>query len=138
MAAGPPYTAYHPRWLRQQVSTYWWLQRRTHVVFILRELSSLFVAWAVVFLLLFVRAVAAGEAAYAQFLAFAARLPALALNLAALVFILFHAITWFNLAPAAMVVHVRGRRLPGVLIAAANYLAAIVASAFIAWLLLVA
>ena len=33
------YADYHPRWLRPQVSTYWWLERRSYFVFILRELS---------------------------------------------------------------------------------------------------
>ncbi len=40
-AAG--YTPFHPRWYRARVSTYWWLKRRSYFVFILRELSSLFV-----------------------------------------------------------------------------------------------
>ena len=42
------YTEYHPRWLRQHVSTYWWLGKWSYFAFILREISSLFVAWAVV------------------------------------------------------------------------------------------
>ena len=48
----------------------------------------------------------------------------------------FHAVTWFNLAPKAMVVEVGGRRLPGALIAGANYAAWAVVSAVLAWLLL--
>ena len=42
------YTPYHPRWLRSTVSTYWWLERRPYFLFILREISSVFVAWFVV------------------------------------------------------------------------------------------
>jgi fumarate reductase subunit C len=60
----------------------------------------------------------------------------LGLNLISLLFVVFHAITWFNLAPQAMVVSVAGKRLPGVLIAGANYLAWALASALAAWLLL--
>ena len=56
------YTAYHPRWLPPRKSTYWWLERRSYLAFILRELSSVFVAWFVVFLLLLVRAVGQGDA----------------------------------------------------------------------------
>ena len=57
MSDRPLYTEYHPRWIRTRVSTYWWLQRRSYLAFILRELSSIFVGWFVVFLLLLIVAV---------------------------------------------------------------------------------
>ena len=53
---------------RRPVSTWWWLRKRTYFVFVMRELSSLFVAWFVVYLLLLVRAVTQGDAAYHRFL----------------------------------------------------------------------
>jgi len=34
----------HPRWYRKRVSTYWWLQRWEYLRFVLREISSVFVA----------------------------------------------------------------------------------------------
>jgi fumarate reductase subunit C len=136
MSDVPQYTSFHPRWLRTRVSTYWWLQRGAYFAFILRELSSLFVAWFVIFLLLLVRAVAQGADSYGRFLEWSARPVVLSLNIVALLFIVYHAITWFNLAPQAMVVHVRGQRVPGALIAASNYVAWIVASAAVAWLLI--
>jgi fumarate reductase subunit C len=136
MLESPIHSAYHPRWLRRRVSTYWWLERRSYVAFILREVSSVFIAWFVLFLLLLVRAVGAGEGAYTQFLAWAATPWIVLLNVVSLLFVIFHAVTWFNLAPAAMVVHMRGRRVPGAVIAGSNYVAAIVASAVVAWLLL--
>ena len=52
MSTPTGYTEYHPRWYRKQPSTLWWLRRRSYLLFILRELSSVFVAWSVVFLLL--------------------------------------------------------------------------------------
>lgn len=134
--SSPPYAGYHPRWLRTRVSTYWWLQRGSYFAFILRELSSVFVAWFVIYLLLLVRAVAQGDAGYRRFLDWSAGPVVLALNIVALLFIVFHAVTWFNLAPQAMVVHMRGRRLPAWVIAASNYLAWIVVSAAVLWLLL--
>jgi fumarate reductase subunit C len=134
MSEARPYTDYHPRWLRRRVSTYWWLERRSYIAFIAREISSIFVAWAVVFLLLLVQAVGHGEDTYRQFLAWAATPPVLSLNVVSLLFIVFHAVTWFNLAPAALVVHVRGTKLPGALIAASNYAAFVVACVVIAWL----
>jgi fumarate reductase subunit C len=132
----PAYTEYHPRWLRPRMSTYWWLHRRSYLTFVLRELSSIFVAWFVVYILLLVRAVSRGEASYQQFLAWSRSPLVLLLNLVGLLFVVFHAVTWFNLAPQAMVVRVLGRRVPGRWITASNYLAWALVSALTAWLLL--
>ena len=129
------YTPYRPRWHRSRKSTYWWLERRSYVVFILRELSSVFIAWFVVFLLLLVRAVGRGGPEYRDFLAWSASAPVLLANLACLFFVVFHAITWFNLAPQAMVIRVAGRRLPGIIIAGGGYLTWAAASALVAWAL---
>ena len=136
MSERPIYTEYHPRWYRPRVSTWWWLKRRSYLAFILRELSSVFVAWSVVFLLLLVAAVSGGEDSYRQFLAWAGRPAVLLLSAVSLLFVVFHAVTWFNLAPKAMVMRWRGRRVPGAWIAASNYAAWALASALVAWLLL--
>jgi len=48
----------------------------------------------------------------------------------------FHAITWFNLAPSAMPVRLGGRRVPDAMVAAPSYVAWIVISAFVSWLVL--
>jgi fumarate reductase subunit C len=130
------YTEYHPRWVRPRMSTYWWMQRSSYLKFILRELSSVFVAWFVVFLLLLVRAVSQGSFAYQQFLEWAGNPGILLLNVVSFFFVVFHAITWFNLAPQAMVVRVGGTRVPGPLVAASNYLAWVVMTALVAWILL--
>ena len=136
MSIGPGYTPYHPRWLRPRMSTYWWLGRGSYLAFILRELSSVFVAWFVAFLLLLVRAVSAGDSAYREFLQWSATPFPLLLNIVTLLFVVFHAITWFNLAPQAMVVKVGKAPVPGSVIAGSNYAAWVVVSALLAWLLI--
>ena len=130
------YTEYHPRWIRPRMSTYWWLGSWSYLKFILRELSSIFVAWFVVYLLLLVRAVSEGESSYRQFLDWSGRPVVLLVNVVGLSFVVFHAITWFNLAPQALVVHLRGKRVPGALITASNYVAWAATSALIVWLVL--
>jgi fumarate reductase subunit C len=132
----PAYTPYHPRWYRQRMSTYWWLKQPAYLAFILRELSSAFIAWFVVYLLLLVHAVSQGDAPYREFLIWSGSPVVLLLNLVSFCFIVFHAITWFNLAPQAMVVRLRGQRVPGNWIAASNYAAWGVVSVLAAWLLL--
>jgi len=133
----PPhaYTDFHPRWYRPRLSTYWWLDRWPYLAFILRELSSVFVAWAVVYLLFLVQALARGASSYRQFLDWSASPGIVLLNVVALAFLCFHAVTWFNLAPQAMVVHMRGKRVPGMWIAISNYVAWAVVSLLVIWLL---
>ncbi|GAB3972270.1 fumarate reductase subunit C [Actinoallomurus acanthiterrae] len=132
----PVYTEFHPRWYRPRMSTYWWLRRRSYLAFILRELSSVFVAWFVLYLLLLINAVGQGATAYQRFLDWSAAPWVLAVNLMAFVFIAFHAVTWFNLAPQAMVVRVRGRRVPRRRIVASIHLGWIVLSALVIWLVM--
>ncbi len=136
MSEKPHYTEHHPRWYRRRMSTYWWLERRSHLLFILRELSSVFVGWFVVYLLLLVRAVSEGDAAYQRFLIWSGSPVILVLNLVSLLFVVFHAVTWFNLAPAAMVMRLGGKRVPGAWIIASNYAAWAVASILLAWIIL--
>jgi fumarate reductase subunit C len=132
----PAYTAYHPRWYRPRVSTYWWLWQRAYLKFILRELSSVAVAYFVVLLLLQLRALSHGPEAYTAFQAWLKAPHIIALNSVSLLFVLLHTITWFNLAPRAMVVRVRGKRVPDLLIAGSNYVAWLVVSVAVAWLML--
>src|SRR3712207_4974886 len=100
------------RYHRQPVPRLWWLRRRTYTLFLLRELSSVFVAWIVLYLLLLVHAVARGPAAYDRFLDWSASWRVVALNVIALAFVVYHAVTFVNLTPQAMVVRLRGRRVP--------------------------
>ena len=136
MREHPDYTEYHPRWIRTRMSTYWWLGRRSYLAFIVRELSSIFVGWFAVYLLLLVRAVSRGETRYQEFLAWSGTPVVLTLNIVSLFFIVYHAITWFNLAPKAMVLRMGDTRVPGFLIAGSNYLAWVMATAVVGWLLL--
>ncbi len=136
MSAPRAYTDYHPRWYRAPVSTWWWLRRRSYVLFILREVSSLFVGWSVVFVLLVVRAVGNGPRSYGDFLNWADTPWVVVLNVVTLAFIVYHAVTWFQLTPKAMVVRVRGQRVPGAAIAGSAFAGWIVVSLFVAWLLL--
>ena len=58
----------------------------------------------------------------------------IALNVISLFFVIFHAITWFNLAPKAMAVRMGGKRVPAMLIAGPQYVAWVIVSAVVAWL----
>ena len=136
MSHKPRYRPYHPRLYRTRMPIFWWVHKRAHVRFILRELTSLFVAFYALGLVWLVRALAEGPAAYAAFLEALQTPAALVFNAFGFAMLLFHSVTWFNLAPKAMVVQVGERRLPGALIAGGNYAAWLVVSAGLAWTIL--
>jgi fumarate reductase subunit C len=118
---------------RRPISTWWWLRKPTYFLFVMRELSSFFVAWFVLFLLLLVRAVDHGEAAYANFLDWAASPVVVAINVVGFAFIVLHAVTWFSLTPQAMALRVRGWSVPGWLIIGVQYAVLAIVSAFVWW-----
>lgn len=123
--------AYKPR-----VGLFWWVRRRSYLVFVLRELSAVFVAWFVGYLLALVWTVSSGPGEYQAFLAWSARPWVLVVNVVAFAFVLLHAVTWFNLAPRAMDIRVGRVRVPAVAVLAAHYAAWAVVSAVVAWLVL--
>jgi fumarate reductase subunit C len=129
-------TEYLPKCYHPRVSTYWWLARWAYLKFILREISSVFVAWIVLLTMLQIRALSRGPAEYAGFREWLANPLVIALNVFSFLFVVFHAITWFNLAPQAMVVRMRGKRLSGLAIAVPNYAAWVIVSALVAWIIL--
>jgi fumarate reductase subunit C len=136
MSAGPHYTLYHPRWYRRRVSVWWWLKKGAYTRFVLRELTSVFVAFFAVVYLWQLRALTLGPEAYGQFLARLKTPLFLVLDAIAFLFILFHAITWLNLTPKAMVVRVGGKRVPDWAILGLNYAAWVVLSGAVAFVLL--
>jgi fumarate reductase subunit C len=134
--SAPHYTLYHPRWYRRRVSVWWWLQNRAYAGFVLREVTSVFVAFFAVVCLWQVRALAQGPEAYARFLARLGTPLFILVHVVVFLFVLFHAITWFNLAPAALVVRWRGKRVPDWVIIGSNYAAWLALSVAVAVLLL--
>ena len=130
------YTPYHPKWYRRRVSVFWWLESWNYTRFVLRELTSVAVAFFGFVTLWQVWALGEGQEAYARFEARLASPLFLFLNALALAGVLYHSISWFNLAPTAMVVRLKGKRVPDALIAGANYAAWVVLSSAVAFIFL--
>jgi len=129
-------TEFHPRWYRKRLSTWWWLGEWHYLTFILRELTSLAVAWFVGLTLFQLNALRHGPEDYAHFTNRLQSPFLIALNAIAFCFMVLHTITWFNAAPRAMPVRMGGKRVPEILVALPNYVLWIAVSAFVAWLLL--
>lgn len=114
----------------------WWLRTPAYVRFVIRELTSVFIAaYLILFLILLLR-IKAGPAAYAAYLRWLASPAVLGLHVIALAAALYHTITWLNLTPLALVVRVSGRRVPAAAIIAVNVAAWLLISIFVAWLTL--
>jgi fumarate reductase subunit C len=123
------------RVLPPHLSTFWWLGKGTYFAFILRESSSIFVAWFVAYLLMLVNAVIQGDAAYQEFVAWSATAPVLLLNILSFLFLVYHAVTFFDAAPQAMVVKLGPNKVPGSLILAGHYAGWVAVSVLVIYLL---
>ncbi|MFQ5678272.1 MAG: fumarate reductase subunit C [Gemmatimonadota bacterium] len=132
----PGYTKYHPRWHRRRVPIFWWLGKPSYTWFIARELTSLSVAYAAIVLLLQIWSLTRGPEAYDEFSSWLRNGLVVAWHSVVLLALLLHSTTWFSLAPKALALRFAGRRLPGILVLLMHYAAWLVASGFVAWLLL--
>lgn len=121
---------------RRPMPLTWWLTHRAYFFFMLRELTSVFIAVYLGLLLLLLYRLSQGREAYEAYLRFLAAPGMLAFHILALAASLFHAVTWFNLVPQVLVVRLGERRLSAAILAGANYLAWIVATLIIAWIVL--
>lgn len=130
------YRLYHPKWHRSRMPIFWWLKKLSYTKFITRELTSLAVGYAAVALLAQVWALSRGEEAYGRFVAFLQSPVVLVLHGLLLLALLFHTVTWLNLAPKALVLRLGGRRVPDQVVLAAHYLAWLLATGLVAWVLL--
>ena len=127
------YTPFHPKWYRRKVSVGWWLEQWRYTKFVLRELTSLSVAWFAFLTLWLVVALVEGEAAYQRSLQWLGSPAFVIFNIFMFGGVLFHALTWFYAAPKAMVVRVAGKRVPDAAIILQNYAAWLVISALFVW-----
>jgi len=110
----------------------WWLKKRTYFLFMVRELTCVFVGGYALYLLVLI-AQAGNETAFATLVSHPL---CVLLQLVALPMVLYHSITWFNLTPKVMVVWRGEERVSPVLIAGSNYVAWLIASAVVAWFVL--
>ena len=132
--ANPKYELYHPKWYRKAYPIFWWLEKLAYVKFITRELTCLAVGYTAVLLILQVWVLSKGQATYERFQDFLESTPVLIFHGVVLVFLLFHSVTWFNLAPKALVLRLGRRRIPDAVVLAGHYVAWLVATALVIWL----
>jgi fumarate reductase subunit C len=114
----------------------WWLKQSSYLLFMLRELSCVFVGGYVVIFLLMIRNLSRGPAEYEAFMAMLRSPLAILFHVVALAFALLHTITWFQATPKAMAVWRGEERLPPAMMIIPNYVGWVVVSAVVAWVVL--
>ncbi len=108
----------------------WWTAKRSYRLFMLRELTCVFVGGYALFLLLLV-ALRGNEEAFTATL----HSPLfIALQIIALPMVLYHTITWINLTPKVVVVWLGEERVSSKLIAAVHYAIWVIVSIVVFWL----
>ena len=128
----PMYYEGHPKLFFKRKPIFWWTKKWAHTRFILRELTSLGVAWFSVVLILMVWALRGGPESFANFEVWITHPFTLVLNSIAFILLIYHSITWFNLAPKAIVIRMGVNKIPASIIAGLNYAAWILFSVAIA------
>ncbi len=108
----------------------WWLTRKTYFRFMVRELTCVFVGGYALFLLILAMQRDDPQA----FVALLDSPLLIALQIIALPMVLYHSITWFNLTPKVFVLWRGEERVSPILIAGANYVAWLIASAAVLWI----
>ena len=112
----------------------WFLKTGPYRRFMIRELTSFFIAGYLVFLLIWLHRLAQGPERFEAMLQ-ATRSPlSIVFHLIVLAAALYHSITWFNLTPQAMPVRMGEDRLsPAAVAIAMGYLPWLVLSGLIIW-----
>ena len=112
---------------------FWWTRKWVHMKFILRELTSVAVAYSAFLLLLIIRALNQGSDHYFEVTAMFKSPVILILHTVVFLFLIFHSVTWFSLAPKAIVLRIGKKRIPDPATIGLNFLAWFVLSLVIVW-----
>ena len=124
----PMYYQGHPKLYFKRKPIFWWTKKWAHLRFIIREMTSVAVAWFALVLIFMIRALGNGPEAFSQFETRMEHPVLIILNLIALIMLIYHSITWFNLAPKAIVLKFGANKIPGYVVAGMNFAAWIVFS----------
>jgi fumarate reductase subunit C len=113
---------------------YWFVQKRTYLLFMVRELTAVPIGAYLIFLLILLARLGAGEEAFVVWIKFLSSPMAKVLHSVALIAALWHSITWFNLTPKAMPIFLGEKRVADPLVAfALGYLPWIIVTCLILW-----
>jgi fumarate reductase subunit C len=114
----------------------WWLTNRHYFLYVVRELTALFIA---LFLLLYLYGIVQlerGPEAYAAFLRLVRSPGVILFDVVALLLAVYHTVTWFTLTPRLQKLLPAGREAPPGAVLTGSLVAWLILSALIGWGLL--
>lgn len=115
----------------------WWLKNPFYIKYMVREATSVFVGIYAVVLLEGLMALAEGETDFNAWLEAMHSPLAVVFHIIALAAALYHAITWFAVAPkVAPLIFIGKQRIQASTITAAQYVAAVIVYSLLFWMIL--
>lgn len=109
----------------------WWLKNSFYLKYMIREGSSIATAIYSLVLLGGLFRLAQGETAFANWLQAMQSPVAIIFHLVALFWVLYHSVTWFNLAPKAADIWFKDKKLPDSVIVKSMYALLVIISLLI-------
>ena len=105
----------------RKVKSGWWLGQRRYVLYMIRELTSLFVGLYCALLVIGIFRLSQGRAAWDSFVAALSSPWVVVFQLMCLAFAIYHSATWFGVTPKAMPLVVKGEPVPAKTIVLFHY-----------------
>ena len=109
----------------------WWLRRRSYFLFMLRELSSVFIWIFLVVFLVQIYQLAEGQQAYAAFIQRLGSPVWITFHVVALLFALYHTYTWFQSSSVVLQIKIGRQEIPRSVVLGLHFGAWFVVSAVI-------
>ena len=109
----------------------WWLKKPAYILFMLRELSSVFIAIFLIVFLAQIYQLTKGPAAYAVFVQKLSSPGWILFHIVVLLFALLHSVTWFQSTAVVMPLRLGEREVPRKMVLALNIGAWLAVSAVI-------
>lgn len=121
---------------KRQMPANWWLQKTNYTLFMLRELTSVFIWAFLLFYLVQLSHLAQGTDAYLALRDERASFGWILFHIVALIAAVYHTVTFFNVSPQAIVVRMGEDKVPPAFIIGPQYAAWATISVVIAWIVL--
>jgi fumarate reductase subunit C len=120
------------------IPTTWWLKKKSYTLFMLREVTALFVAGYSIFLIVLVYRAGQGPDVFSQFVEGLKSPVSIVLHLLVLAMAIYHSITWSSATPKIMVLWRGDERIAPGVIAGWSYAVWLVVSVLVAGIALAA
>ncbi|HEX9880857.1 MAG TPA: hypothetical protein VGB25_11730 [Candidatus Binatia bacterium] len=115
----------------------WWLRKRNYLLFMLRELSSVFIALFLAVFLVQIYRLGEGAEYYAAYMRTFSSPGWILFHLVALAFALLHSVTWFQSSAVVLQLRLGEQEVPRSVVMGLHLVVWLVASVVILWIFIV-